>query len=76
MPNMLVALSSNNITNLIVYYPQWGAPYPADEILHGEQIKIQVSHLILMLQFCHGVNMGVIHYNKLIGQRLSVMILF
>ena len=29
-------------TNLMVYYPQWGALYPPDLTLHKEQIKIPV----------------------------------
>ena len=31
-------------TNPMVYYPQWGALYPPDLILHGEQIKIPVNY--------------------------------
>ena len=33
-------LLATNIANLMVYYPQWGAPYPPDRILHGEVNKI------------------------------------
>ena len=27
-------------TNLMVYHPHWGAPYPPDLILHGEQRQL------------------------------------
>ena len=37
----------NTITNLMVYYPQWGAPYPPGLILHGEQIKIPFNPIII-----------------------------
>ena len=59
-------------TNLMEYYPQWGALYPPDPILHGEQIKIPVNHItqLIMLQFCHWINMSMSSYNKLIGQQV------
>ena len=39
-------------TNLMVYNPHWGAHYPPDLILHGEQIKIAVNYRtkLIMLQ--------------------------
>ena len=39
---VLNVTSTNNITNPMVCYPQWGASYPTALILHGEQIKIPV----------------------------------
>ena len=59
-------------TNLMVYYPQWGALYPPDLTLHGEQIKIEVNYItqLIMLQFCDWINMSMSSYNKLIGQQV------
>ena len=59
-------------TNLMVYYPQWGALYPPDLILHREQIKISVNYItqLIMLQFFHWINMSTSSYNKLIGQQV------
>ena len=36
-------------TNLMVYYPQWGALYPPDLILHREQIKIPVNYITQLI---------------------------
>ena len=59
-------------TNLMVYYPQWGALYPPDLTLHREQIKIPVNYItqLIMLQFCHWTNISMSSYNKLIDQQV------
>ena len=69
-----VTFSTNNITNPMVYYPQWGASYPTALILHGEQIKISVNPIkhLPKVQFCNGVNVSS-YDNKQIGQRLFEM---
>ena len=36
-------------TNLMVYNPHWGALYPPDLILHGEQIKIPVNYITQLI---------------------------
>ena len=36
-------LLNQQYSNLMVYYPQWRAPFPPDLILHEEQIKIAVN---------------------------------
>ena len=56
----------------MAYYPQWGAFYPPDLILHREQIEIPVNYItqLIMLQFCHWINMSMSSYNKLIGQQV------
>ena len=46
-----MTFSNNTITNLMVYYPQWGAPYSPDLILHGEQIKISVNPIKVLSLF-------------------------
>ena len=56
-------------TNLMVYYPQWGALYPLDLILHGEQIKIPVNY-ITQLIICYWMNISMSFYNKLIDQQV------
>ena len=59
-------------TNLMVYYPLWGALYPPDLTLHREQIKIPVNYItqLIMLQFCDWINMSTSSYNKLIDQQV------